>query len=356
MARVHPSFILTTSLSDLTWRRRRFLIAVLGTSLVFALTLLLSGFLAHFTLELDRTLGALDSEGFVIRAGTPGPFTSLAPFDASVSDEVAALPGVRKASPVATIRQTIPGDTPLEVFVIGHTAGGLGSPPVTEGRPAAGPEEIVLDTSAGYVIGERVTLGGRSLRVTGVVDGLSVGGGLPNAYVDIGEAQQLVFEGLPLATSVLVQGRPESLPEGFRFASVDEARDDLLRPLLDTIDSIKTFRLLLWIVAAAIVGSVLYLSALERTGDFAVFKATGTTTADLAGALALQAAVLSLTASVVAMGLAYLLAPRFPAGVSFPASLLFLLPVVAVGVGLLGSVAGLRRATSVDPALAFGGR
>ncbi|HEY9305186.1 MAG TPA: glutamine ABC transporter permease, partial [Mycobacterium sp.] len=31
------------------------------------------------------------------------------------------------------------------------------------------------------------------------------------------------------------------------------------------------------------------------------------------------------------------------------------LPVVAVAVGLLASVAGLRRAVAVDPALAFGG-
>jgi putative ABC transport system permease protein len=32
-----------------------------------------------------------------------------------------------------------------------------------------------------------------------------------------------------------------------------------------------------------------------------------------------------------------------------------LLPVIAVVIGLLASVAGLRRAITVDPALAFGG-
>jgi putative ABC transport system permease protein len=32
-----------------------------------------------------------------------------------------------------------------------------------------------------------------------------------------------------------------------------------------------------------------------------------------------------------------------------------LLPVIAVVIGLLASVAGMRRAVTVDPALAFGG-
>jgi hypothetical protein len=31
------------------------------------------------------------------------------------------------------------------------------------------------------------------------------------------------------------------------------------------------------------------------------------------------------------------------------------LPVIAIAIGLLASVAGLRRAVAVDPALAFGG-
>lgn len=356
MARFHPSFVATTSISDLAWRRRRFFIAVLGTALVFALTLLLSGFLEHFTLEVDRSLRAMGNDGFVIRKGTPGPFTSLAPFDDGITDTLRATPGVAAADPVATVRQTLPGETPLEIFVVGHRVGGLGAPPDVEGRPVADQGEMVIDSSSGLDVGDRLSLGGFDFVVTGTVSDLSVGGGLPNAYITLDDAQQLVFRGLPLATSILVKGRPQTLPAEYEYSTVSEAKQDLMRPLADVIDSIKTFRLLLWIVAAAIVGSVLYLSALERTGDFAVFKATGTSTGDLAGTLALQAALLSLTASIVAIGLAFLLAPQFPAGVSFPVRLLLLLPVVAVFVGLLGSVAGLRRAVSVDPALAFGGR
>jgi putative ABC transport system permease protein len=41
--------------------------------------------------------------------------------------------------------------------------------------------------------------------------------------------------------------------------------------------------------------------------------------------------------------------------VDIPTLAFVLLPVIAVVIGLLASVAGLRRAITVDPALAFGG-
>jgi putative ABC transport system permease protein len=49
------------------------------------------------------------------------------------------------------------------------------------------------------------------------------------------------------------------------------------------------------------------------------------------------------------------LGPLFPIPVVVPTSAFVLLPVIAVVIGLLASVAGMRRAVTVDPALAFGG-
>ena len=54
-------------------------------------------------------------------------------------------------------------------------------------------------------------------------------------------------------------------------------------------------------------------------------------------------------------GLSVLLGPLFPMRVDIPRLAFVSLPVLAVGIGLLASVAGLRRAVTVDPALAFGG-
>ena len=49
------------------------------------------------------------------------------------------------------------------------------------------------------------------------------------------------------------------------------------------------------------------------------------------------------------------LAPLFPMVVVIPMHAYLALPAIAIAVGLLASVAGLRRAVAVDPALAFGG-
>jgi putative ABC transport system permease protein len=112
---------------------------------------------------------------------------------------------------------------------------------------------------------------------------------------------------------------------------------------------------LLWIVAVLIVGSLVYLSALERLRDFAVFKAIGVPTRSILAGLALQAVVVALLAAALGVILAQLLAPVFPMIVVVPMNAYLALPVIAIAIGLLASVAGLRRAVAVDPALAFGG-
>ncbi|CKX01265.1 putative glutamine-transport transmembrane protein ABC transporter [Mycobacterium tuberculosis] len=74
----------------------------------------------------------------------------------------------------------------------------------------------------------------------------------------------------------------------------------------------------------------------------------------LAG-LALQAVVVALLAAVVGGILSLLLAPLFPMTVVVPLSAFVALPAIATVIGLLASVAGLRRVVAIDPALAFGG-
>ena len=60
------------------------------------------------------------------------------------------------------------------------------------------------------------------------------------------------------------------------------------------MSSITIMAVLLWVVAALIVGSVIYLSALERLRDFAVFKAIGVPTRTSLAGLAMQAIIVAL--------------------------------------------------------------
>jgi putative ABC transport system permease protein len=137
--------------------------------------------------------------------------------------------------------------------------------------------------------------------------------------------------------------------------SNDRVREDMLRPLANAVAGINVLSILLWVVAVNIIGSLVYLSALERARDFAVLKATGYSSKSLLAGLAVQSVAISLVAAIVAMGLARLLLPLFPIPATIPGGAQLLLPAIGVFVGLIACLFGARKATSADPALAFGG-
>jgi putative ABC transport system permease protein len=349
------SLIWLASRRDLGWRRRRFVIAVAAITLVLALTLLLSGFRDGIDVETARTVRALGGDTFVVREGVSGPFTTVSQLAEDVADTVAALPGVRRADPIVSIRHSIDSPPVTDVYLVGARPGGLGMPVVASGRQPRRRGEAVLDARAGRAVGDTVRVGGRTFRVVGVLHGVTVWAGVPAMFVSLVDAQDLVFGGMPAATAVVASGSPHTVPAGLRTLDTSQARSDLKRPLANAITTIDLLRFFLWLVAAAIVGSVLYVSALERSRDFAVFKAFGTGSGDLVGTLMVQALVLAALSAALGIAVSRLLAKLFPAVISFPARTLVLLPLVALAVGLVGSLAGARRAIVVDPASAFGG-
>jgi putative ABC transport system permease protein len=98
-----------------------------------------------------------------------------------------------------------------------------------------------------------------------------------------------------------------------------------------------------------------YVTALERTRDFAVLKAVGASTRLLFAGLAAQAILVALAAAIIAAILANFMTGIFAQPVDIPSSAFFILPLSALIVGLIASLAALRRAASVDPSAAFAG-
>jgi putative ABC transport system permease protein len=231
-----------------------------------------------------------------------------------------------------------------------------GFPKIVEGRAGTKPGEIVVDKSLHNTpIGKTLIIGGKPFTVVGKTSGLSYFAGTPTVLLSLKDAQDLALFGQPMISSIVVKGHVANPPGGLRVVSNAAAIKDLRRPLQKATGTINILQFLLWLVAAGIIGSVLYLQAIERTRDFAVFKATGVKSSSLVGGMALQAIILAILSAAVAIVLGYLLAPLMPMVVSIPSSTFYVLPIVAVIVGLISSVSGLRRAVRVDPALAFGG-
>lgn len=60
-------------LRDLQWRRRRFVIAVLATSLVFGMTLLMTGADVSLHNKGRRIVAALGADAWLVADGASGP-------------------------------------------------------------------------------------------------------------------------------------------------------------------------------------------------------------------------------------------------------------------------------------------
>jgi putative ABC transport system permease protein len=343
-------------LRDLVWRRRRFLIAVLATALVFAMTLLCSGMSASIRNEGRRIIRGFEADRWLVPTGVSGPFTARLAVPARVAEQAARLPGVEQADPVALVRTTITGAVIEDVNVVGHVPGHMGTPRIHDGRAVRHPGEIVVDTALGLDIGDRVEVAGQRMEIVGTASKVSFLFGSPTIFMDLTDTQRFFFGGQPVASTIVVQGVPERSLDGYLALDDDAVAADLERILKKGAQSIDFMQALLWIVAAGIIGSIVYLTTLERVRDFAVLKAAGASNRALFSGLLLQALVLSVASAVVAAVVAQVLAPTFPAPVELVRGAYVALGVLATAVAVVASLLGLRRAVSVDPALAFGGR
>lgn len=348
--------MLMAALRDMQWRRRRFVIAALSTAIIFAMTLVLTGLANGFRWEAERTVNALGVDQYLVKSGASGPFVGATPFAPTELPRVARAPGVAAAAPLAYAGGTATlGDDTRNIGIFGAPEQGPGMPVVSEGRAPSSPDEVAVSSTLGRGLGDDVEIASRTLRIVGIVDNSTALANLPNVFLTTEGAQQLVYGGQSLVASIGIRGSLEQPPEGYRTIDRAGAIDDLLRPLKVAVNSITIVAILLWVVAALIVGSVIYLSALERLRDFAVFKAIGVPTRSIMGGLALQAVIVALLAALLGTGLSALLGPLFPMQVIVPVQAFVALPVLAVVVGLIASATGLHRAVSVDPAVAFGG-
>ena len=207
--------MIAITIQDLRFRARQFLIAVGGAGLVFAMTLLLTGLAAGFRVEIQQTVQAMGAETWVVAAGAAARVAALPPIPASAANAVAREPGVVREGPLIVVPQAAQVGTEVEsIILIGSVPHGLGGPTVTTGRPVGTSGQAVVDTRLHLGIGQHFTVAKQNFTVVGTVGDNTLLGGIPNAYVTLGAAQDAVFGGRPLISAVLTTGVPKTLPPG----------------------------------------------------------------------------------------------------------------------------------------------
>jgi putative ABC transport system permease protein len=338
-------------LFDLLHRRRRFVLAVIATSLAFGLSLLMAGTVAHLQNETDRIVALFAADRFVVADGGTGPFTTTRLLPQSVEQTLRQTPGVTEADAFVSARENLKGK---DVNILGVEPGGLGSPTLHRGEVADEPGEAITDTTLGYGVGDRFTLGQNEFVVTGTATDTTFYFGQPTVFLTVKDVQDNFLEGQPYATAVAVTGVVRTPPAGTQVMTNDEVKTDLNRPQKSGTQTVAIFNTLLWLMAAGIVATMVYLTALERARDIAVLKAMGTANSTLFGGMAVQGLALALAACVVGAVVSLALAPIMPFAVETPASAYGQVLLIGIVVGLVAALVGLRRAVHIDPALAFG--
>jgi putative ABC transport system permease protein len=343
------------SVRDLLWRRRRVLVAVVVTGMVFGISLLMAG--TEYTLFEDgrRIVRSFEADAWIVADGASGPFTATTPLPADIADDIGDDTGVDLAAPVVILHSSVEGDPPRDVNVIGYEPGAFVAATVSTGRDLQGRGEAVADVALDLAVGDTIVVGGVVLDVVGLAEQVTWYFGTPTVFVAAADAQAMAFRGEPLAMTIATRGTPQALPSGVRVMDDAAVIADLERPLASSTETIRLLNGLLWVVAAGVIGSMIYLSAIERTRDLAVFKATGATNAGLLGGLLFQAFVLCTLAGAVGVVIAWALVPVFPFTVEIPAPVYLRLVVLVVAVALVASIGGMRRTARIEPARAFAG-
>ncbi|MEO1064672.1 MAG: ABC transporter permease [Actinomycetota bacterium] len=340
------------TLRDLRHRAVRFAVVTVLGAVVFTLLFVMTGLVEQFNREPYDTVDAFGASTWVTAQGISGPFTASSPIPASSFLQVEADDAV----PAVVARSSLSATgVDEEIVLVGHVPGALGAPPTVSGRSVEGPGEAVIDDTLDIPLGEVARIGGDEFTVVGWSRDTSLLAGIPLAFVSLEDAQDVAFRTRDVVSVVLADGPVDAVPDGTVAVPSDDIAESALGPLDGAIASVDLVRVLLWLVAAVIIGAVVYLSALERQRDFAVLKAVGVSDRSLLGSLALQAALVALLAVGLAAVIQIFLAPVFPLKVRVPDRAFWQLPLLAIVVALLAGVAGMRRVARSDPALAFSG-
>jgi hypothetical protein len=177
--------MLAVTLADLRYRYRQFLIAVLGAGLVLAMAVLLTGLAAGFRAELDRTVGAVGADRWIVSDKSQGRLTAVSPFAASTVSQIRHERGVHRASGLVVLPVEVAraGTRTITVNIIGVVPGLLGTPVATKGTTLARDGQAVVDAKAGVPVGSFIQVGSQRLRVVGLVTDRTFGGGMPVTYV-----------------------------------------------------------------------------------------------------------------------------------------------------------------------------
>jgi FAD binding domain len=176
--------MLFAALRDMQWRKRRLIIAIVSTALIFGMTLVMTGLTNGFRVEARDTVDSMGVDAFVVKTGAAGPFLGSTPFPGVDLARIAAEPGVVAAAPLACVGTIMKeGTSTRNVTAFGAPERGPGMPRVSQGQAPSRPDEVAASSALGRHIGDSLQVGAHVLRIVGIVPNSTALAKIPNIFL-----------------------------------------------------------------------------------------------------------------------------------------------------------------------------
>jgi putative ABC transport system permease protein len=350
---------------DLRFAKGRF--ALMGTVIVLITMLvgLLSGLTAGLGRESTSAITDLPADHLTFSAPTGGKAVSFT--DSTVTESTwqqwAQVDGVQRAEPLGiTTTKAEAGPRSASISAFGVQPGSTLAPESDRIRTGS----AVLSTSAAdeldVGVGEDFVLGGQRLTVADV-DGDASYSHTPVIYMDL-QAWQTLSGGAsdgPLRATVVGL----STVSGVDLTAADERIGTDTVPTADAKSAVGSYssengslqlmRAFLFAISALVIGAFFTVWTIQRSGDVAVLKALGASTAYLLRDALGQAVVLLTIGTVVGTGLAAGVGALVGGTVPFVLDIgtVALPALIIIVLGAVGAGLSINRITSVDPLTAL---
>ena len=351
------------AIRDLRFAKGRFALMGAVVTLITLLVVLLSGLTAGLGRGNTSAITDLPADHLVFAAPAEGQ--KLAFTDSSIPADVQAewsrVAGVLRADPIGITMSRVGsagGSTAAAVFAVP-----AGSPLA----PAVRTDGVVLSTKAadslGVVAGDRIQLAGHPVSVE-AVSGDDEFSHAPVIWVAMDDAPP---SGRAPGSATVVA---LTTTDGTDLGAADHELGTRTLSVAESLSAIGSYssengslqlmRALLFAISALVIGAFFTVWTVQRSGEIAILKAVGASTAYLMKDALGQAMVLLCAGTVVGTALAAAIggAVATLSGAAVPLVLsvpTLLFPVaVTIVLGLAGAAVALRTVTSVDPLTALG--
>lgn len=355
---------------------------VVAVAAMIGAVLVIQGFQVGIYWQLPGLVLGRGGDLIVAQSGIANMIAARSTLPQRARDRVEAIEGVRTAHPltaISVIYEKHRRKTPMIVLVF-DTAGGPRN--LIAGRMPKGSRDIVIDRSLarihGLQVGDPIVISEYEFRIAGITDG-SVAFFTPFAFVTYDGMIDFYMESkvvgdittFPLLSFLIVElkkgadrrsvaARIEAnVPDADVFAPGVLAANDrklgraMLGPVFGLITTVS------YIIGVMVIGLIMFASVNARRRSLGVLKALGFTTRQIGWSVLFEAAIITLLAFPLGVGIAWLVAmvidsaaPLYTIRFADPAALLWTAAGCSV-FALLGSLVPVRVIAKVEPAVVF---